>query len=178
MLKMPYTGHYHSHAVFIAIFYRIVVTNRSTRLNYSSHPGLMSYFHAIGKGENASEAITAPCKSKSNERAFYGLTQSIYPRSLTDTARTKLTVFSQHDCIRFTVFYNFIGKQQIFHLSRSNSFLGNLLQLFGLFSIQIAILYQHPFSNERNWRFDALNGFCTRMIRFFFCSRTSSASAV
>src|SRR5690606_24129484 len=47
MFKMPYTCKYHGNVVFICLFNRIFITNRTTRLNNSCYTSFSRSFYCI-----------------------------------------------------------------------------------------------------------------------------------
>lgn len=70
MFKMTNTRLDHSQTMFVAIINGQLVVNRTSRLDNGGDTGFVGNFHTVGKRENASEAITAPFRSKLNETAF------------------------------------------------------------------------------------------------------------
>lgn len=62
-------GH-HRDAMFVAIVERKLILDGTTRLNNCGHTFISGNLHAVGEGEKASDAITAPFRSKPKFLAF------------------------------------------------------------------------------------------------------------
>ncbi len=64
VFKVTEPSSYHGNAMLVAIFKREFILDTSTRLDDGCYAFIAGNFHAVGKGKNASLAITAPFKSK------------------------------------------------------------------------------------------------------------------
>ncbi len=51
MFEVAESGHHHGNAVFVAIFYGVVVADRSAGLYHSVNPCVVGYFNTVGKRE-------------------------------------------------------------------------------------------------------------------------------
>ena len=66
MFKVTYSSDNHFHFIFVTIINGVLIFNAASRLNNGIYSSLVGDSNTVGKGKNASLAITAPCKSNLN----------------------------------------------------------------------------------------------------------------
>ena len=106
MFKMTNTRLDHSQTMFVAIINGQLVVNRTSRLT-AVIPALSAISTQSANGKNASEAITAPFRSKLNETAFSiacfrESTREVYPIPLAQSCLFFTSVIAL-DLLFFTI---------------------------------------------------------------------------
>ena len=88
----------------------------------------MCNLHAVGKWEESVGCHNSAIEVEVEAMSFLNsLLESIYARSLSDTACAKLLVLCKDNGIALAVLHNLIGKEEVVDLSLINSLFGNLL---------------------------------------------------
>lgn len=67
MLEVAESCCHHGDAVGVAVVHALLVADRSSGMNNGGHTRIAGDFHTVGEGKNASDAITAPLRSKPKE---------------------------------------------------------------------------------------------------------------
>ena len=140
-------------------------------------PSLSAISTQSGNGKKASEAITAPFRSKPNDLAF---SIACFNASTREVCPTPLA----NSCLPFasTIAFDLLFLTILLANSISSTSSGvGVLSVTVFKSATVSILVSlsctnTPFNKARNCFFGSLASLRTRMMRFFFCPRISSAS--
>ena len=112
-------------------------------MNNGGDSGIVCNLHAVGEWEEGVGSHHSTVEVEVEAVSFlYGLLESIYTRSLSDTACTELLVLGKDDGVALAVLHNLVGEEEIFDLSLVNGFFGDLLQLLRSLGVSVALLYK------------------------------------
>src|SRR5689334_15936984 len=102
MFEMPHSGHYQCKFILLAVFNRIFVTDRTTRLNKSCDACLVSQFYAIAKWEKCIAGHNSSMQIKLELVCFFNrLSKRVDTTGLTTTFAKQLFIFYKGDRITF-----------------------------------------------------------------------------
>ena len=121
MSEVPNAGKYHGDSGAIRGVDYFLVTHRPARLDDRRDPGLDGRLDAVGEGKKASEASTDPIVGDRGSPAALPLSAAFAAAILTLSTRliwpapmpTGRPVAGKDDRIRFDVFHDLVGEQQV-----------------------------------------------------------------
>ena len=127
MFEVSHSSKNHRNIILVGRINRILIMDRSARLNDRGDTCFMSSLNTICKGEESIRCHHAPCNPIS------ALANSIFQRPdstyLSGTNPRGAFIFCNCNGIRFSMLHNLQGKQQIFQLFLRRTTLGNVFQL-------------------------------------------------